>query len=194
MKTDQLLDEVLMIIRTVKEDPAALQKILDYLNEEIVLPEEEENEVKIPERYNNAVKEIAGSIDAGLVCFLNTNTLQIDELPKELVASPAMYKMETGMSIKDFKPKYTRWKKYITIEPLESNESFKIMEKFVDQLDNSKLRERLVYALNNRKPFANFKNIIDNSDIRQDWFDFKDKKLQEYVKTMIEINIPEELS
>jgi len=194
MKTDQLLDEVLMIIRAVKEDPTALQKILDYLNEEIVLPEEEENEVKIPERYNNAVKEIAGSIDAGLVCFLNTNTLQIDELPKELVASPAMYKMETGMSIKDFKPKYTRWKKYITIEPLESNESFKIMEKFVDQLDNSKLRERLVYALNNRKPFANFKNIIDNSDIRQDWFDFKDEKLQEYVKSMIEINIPDELN
>ena len=183
-----------MIIRAVKEDPTALQKILDYLNEEIVLPEEEENEVKIPERYNNAVKEIAGSIDAGLVCFLNTNTLQIDELPKELVASPAMYKMETGMSIKDFKPKYTRWKKYITIEPLESNESFKIMEKFVDQLDNSKLRERLVYALNNRKPFANFKNIIDNSDIRQDWFDFKDEKLQEYVKSMIEINIPDELN
>ena len=194
MKADQLLDEVLMIIRAVKEDPTALQKILDYLNEEIVLPEEEENEVKIPERYNNAVKEIAGSIDAGLVCFLNTNTLQIDELPKELVASPAMYKMETGMSIKDFKPKYTRWKKYITIEPLESNESFKIMEKFVDQLDNSKLRERLVYALNNRKPFANFKNIIDNSDIRQDWFDFKDEKLQEYVKSMIEINIPDELN
>ena len=137
---------------------------------------------------------IAGSIDAGLVCFLNTNTLQIDELPKELVASPAMYKMETGMSIKDFKPKYTRWKKYITIEPLESNESFKIMEKFVDQLDNSKLRKRLVYALNNRKPFANFKNIIDNSDIRQDWFDFKDEKLQEYVKSMIEINIPDELN
>ena len=84
--------------------------------------------------------------------------------------------------------------KYITIEPLESNESFKIMEKFVDQLDNSKLRKRLVYALNNRKPFANFKNIIDNSDIRQDWFDFKDEKLQEYVKSMIEINIPDELN
>ena len=68
------------------------------------------------------------------------------------------------------------------------------MEKFVDQLDNSKFRERLVYALNNRKPFANFKQIIDNSESRQDWFDFKDKELQEYVKTMIEINIPEELS
>jgi len=192
MKADQLLDEVLMIIRSVKEDTEALQKILDFLNEEIILPAEEEIKVKIPERYNNAVKDIAGSINAGLVCFLNTNTLQIDELPKELVSSPSLYKMETGISLKDFKPKYTRWKKYITIEPLEPNESFKIMEKFVDQLDNSKIRERLVYALNNRKPFANFKNIIDNSTFRQDWFDFKDKELQEYVRTMIEINLQEE--
>jgi len=203
MKADKLLDEILMIIRTVKEDPVPLQKILDFLNEEIVLPEEEDNvtqmsedeySVQIPEKYNNAVKEIAESIDLGNVCFLNTNTLAVDEIPKGLFFSPSDYKMETGFSLKDFNPKYTRWKKYITIEPLESNESFKIMEKFVDQLDNSKLRERLVYALYNGRPFANFKNIIDNSDIRQDWFDFKDKKLQEYVKTMIEINIPEELS
>ena len=193
MKANQLLDEILMIIRTVKEDPIPLQKILDFLNEEIVLPEEEEYEVKIPEKYNNVVKEIAESIDLGNVCFLNTNTLAIDEIPKGLFFSPSDYEMETGFTLKDFKPKYTRWKKYITIEPLESNESFKIMEKFVDQLDNSKLRERLVYALYNGRPFANFKNIIDNSEIRQDWFDFKDKKLQEYVKTMIEINIPEEL-
>jgi len=191
MKADKLLDEILLILSSVKNDPTALTKILDFMNEEIVLPEEE-YEVKIPEKYNNAVKEIAGSIDAGNVCFLNTNTLAIDEIPKGLFFSPSAYEMETGFSLKDLKPKYTRWKKYITIEPLESNESFKIMEKFVDQLDNSKIRERLVYALNNRKPFANFKNIIDNSTFRQDWFDFKDKELQEYVRTMIEINLQEE--
>jgi len=193
MKQDQLLDEILMIIRTVKEEPETLQKILDFLNDEIVLPDQDETGVEIPERYYNAVKEIAGSIDAGLVCFLNTNTLQIDELPKELVSSPSMYKMETGFSMKDFKPKYTSWKKYITIEPLESNESFKIMEKFVNQIENSILKERLVYALYNGRPFANFKKIIDNSEIRQDWFDFKDKKLQEYVKSMIKINISDEI-
>jgi hypothetical protein len=197
MKASELLDEVLMIIRSVKDDPKELQKILDFLKKEVFNPEEmdeeEENVVQIPERYNKAVKEIAGSIDAGLVCFLRTDTLEIDEIPYELFSSPTMYKMNTGFTLKDFKPKYTRWKKYITIEPLVANESFKIMEEFVHQLDNSKIRTQLVNALQNRKPFANFKYIIDNSDIRQEWFDFKDKKLQEYVSSIIEINIPDEL-
>lgn len=189
MKATELLDEILLIIRTVKEDKEELQKILDFLEDEIVIPNDEEQEVQLPEKYNAVVKEIAGSIDAGQVCFLNTNTLQIDEIPFHLYSDRTMYEMETGFTLKDFKPKYTRWKKYITIEPLASQESFEIMEKFANQLDNSRLKNQLVYALNNRKPFANFKRIIDNSDIRQDWFDFKDKQLRNYVKAMIEIGI-----
>lgn len=203
MTSNELLDSILLNIRLVKGNPKELEKILDFILSEVNLPEEEkpseemdeeeENVVQIPERYNKAVKEIAGNIDAGLVCFLRTDTLEIDQIPYELFSDSSTYKMNTGFTLKDFKPKYTRWKKYITIEPLVPNESFKIMEKFVHQLDNSKLRNQLVHALQNRKPFANFKYIIDNSEIRQDWFDFKDKKLQEYVSSMIEINIPDEL-
>jgi DNA-binding ferritin-like protein (Dps family) len=203
MTSNELLDAILLNIRLVKGNPKELEKILDFILSEVNLPEEEkpseemdeeeENVVQIPERYNKAVKEIAGNIDAGLVCFLRTDTLEIDQIPYELFSDSSTYKMNTGFTLKDFKPKYTRWKKYITIEPLVPNESFKIMEKFVHQLDNSRLRTQLVHALQNRKPFANFKYIIDNSEIRQDWFDFKDKKLQEYVSSMIEINIPDEL-
>lgn len=197
MKASELLDEILMIIRSVKDDPKELEKILDFLQNEVLNPEEmdeeEENVVHIPERYNQAVKEIAGNINAGLVCFLRTDTLEIDDIPYELYSSATLYKMNTGFTLKDFKPKYIHWKKYITIEPMVPNESFKIMEKFVDQLDNSKLKIKLMNALQNRKPFANFKYIIDNSEIRQEWFDFKDKKLQEYVSSIIEINIPDEL-
>jgi hypothetical protein len=197
MIANELLDEILMIIRSVKDDPKELQKILDFLKKEVLdleeMDEEEDDVVQIPERYNKVVKEIAGSIDAGLVCFLRTDTLEIDDIPYELYSSATLYKMNTGFTLKDFKPKYTHWKKYITIEPMVPNESFKIMEKFVNQLDDSKLKIKLMNALQNRKPFANFKYIIDNSEIRQEWFDFKDKKLQEYVSSMIEINIPDEL-
>jgi hypothetical protein len=35
---------------------------------------------------------------------------------------------------------------------------------------------------------------MDNSEFRQDWFKFKDKYLQEYVKTMIELEIQDELA
>jgi hypothetical protein len=193
MTSNELLDEILMNIRIVKDDSKELQKILDFLQNNVIIPEEEDDVVQLPERYNEVVKEIAGNINAGLVCFLRTDTLEIDDIPYELYSSATLYKMNTGFTLKDFKPKCTHWKKYITIEPMVPNESFKIMEKFVDQLDNSRLRTQLVHALQNRKPFANFKYIIDNSEIRQEWFDFKDKMLQEYVSSIIEINIPDEL-
>src|ERR1035437_2163757 len=193
MTANELLDEILMNIRMVKDDSKELQKILDFLQNNVNIPEEEDDVVQLTERYNEVVKEIAGNINAGLVCFLRTDTLEIDDIPYELYSSATLYKMNTGFTLKDFKPKYTHWKKYITIEPMVPNESFKIMEKFVDQLDNSRLRTQLVHALQNRKPFANFKYIIDNSEIRQEWFDFKDKMLQEYVSSIIEINIPDEL-
>jgi len=193
MKAADLLDDILLILREVKEDKEVLQKILDFLQEEVIMPDEEEYTVQLPERYNAVVKEIAGNIDAGQVCFLNTDTLEIDDMPYGLYSNPEIYEMETGMTLEEFNPAYTQWEKYITIEPLESNESFRIMSKYADQLDNSRLRTRLVNALNNRRPFANFKLIIENSDARKDWFSFKDKYLQDYVKALIEIEIQDEL-
>jgi len=191
MKADKILDEVLQIIRSVKEDEKALQKILDFLEEEIILSYE--GDVKLPEKYSRVVKEIADNINAGLVCFLNPDTLETDELPQEFVTEPFNYEMETGMTMEDFNPKYTEWDKCITIQPLPANDSFEIMEKFTAQLDNSKLKTHLLTVLNNRKPFANFKRIIDDSDIRQQWFDFKDHHVQNYVKTIIESELRIEL-
>jgi hypothetical protein len=193
MKADKLLNEILFILREVKEDEKELQKILDFLQDQVILPDEEEYIVQIPQKYNKVVKEIAGSIDAGMVCYLNPDTLEIDEFYHELLSNPDLYESNTGFSIDELNPKYTQWEKYITIEPLESNESFRIMEKFAEQVDNPRLRNQLVNALNNRKPFANFKRIIDNSEYRQDWFNFKDEQLQNYVRSMIEIEIQDEL-
>jgi len=194
MKTDKLLQEIMHIIHEVKDDEKELQRILDFLHEDMNNPLEDEQEEQLPEKYNAVVKDVAGSIDAGFVCFLNTDTLEIDEFPRELLSNSYLYTMNTGVSLDELNLKYTQWENYITIEPLEGNESFRIMEKYAEQLDNARLRAQLVNALYNPKPFANFKRIIDNSDYRQDWFDFKDNQLQDYVKTMIEINMPDKHS
>ncbi len=183
MKTDKLLAEILPILHSVKGNEKALQKILDFLLDEII--QTDDSEVKLPEKYNRVVKEIADNLNAGMVCFLNTETLETDELPQEFISEPFNYEMETGMSLEDFNPKYTSWEKYITIEPLPSNESFGIMEKFANQLDNSKIKTHLQAVLTNRKPFANFKRIIDNSDMLEEWYDFKDRHVRNYVKAII---------
>lgn len=74
------------------------------------------------------------------------------------------------------------------IEPMQSSDSFRVMADFAAQLpENEKLKTRLITALNNRKPFANFKLQIDNSGIyRQQWFDYKSERLRGWVKEKLD--------
>ena len=54
---------------------------------------------------------------------------------------------------------------------------------FAESIDNTRLQDRLINALNKSKPFQNFKRQIDNSgEYRQFWFDFKKKRYIEWVK------------
>ncbi len=65
------------------------------------------------------------------------------------------------------------------------------MADFAEQLDDSnKLKTKLINALNKRKPFREFKFVIDNSgEYRQKWFDFKNEQLQQWVKDKFEETI-----
>lgn len=178
MKKDQLLNQILPILHSVKDDEEKLQRILDFLLDEIY--EEPDDKIEIPEKYREIVQKIAEYIDCGLVCYLNPDTLEIEEIPSELIYDPEEYESMTGDRWDDTF-KHPGWKKCITVEPPESSESFKIMEQFVDEIEENNLQKRLVNVLSNRKPFANFKNVIESSEFRELWFTFKQLKLEELV-------------
>jgi hypothetical protein len=60
------------------------------------------------------------------------------------------------------------------------------MADFSENVDDDKLRERLVKVLNKSKPFSNFKWQIDNSgDYQQAWFDFRKARFVDWVKEQI---------
>jgi hypothetical protein len=179
MKTDDLLHQILPILHSVKDDEEKLQQILDFLMEEIY--EEPEEEVEIPEKYKKLVKETAGSIDAGFVCYINPDTLETEDIPANLMNDPHDFMMATGYSLEDYDLKHDKWEKVIVVAPLESRESFWIMERFADQIPDMMMKQKVIQALQQRRPFANFKNIIDNSDYRMQWFAFKQKQLEEHV-------------
>jgi len=75
------------------------------------------------------------------------------------------------------------WGDYAEIESPRSSDSFKFMVDFAEQLkDGNILKDRLFDALNKNKPFIRFKFEIDNSGkFRQEWFDFKQEKLENWV-------------
>lgn len=72
---------------------------------------------------------------------------------------------------------------YIEIEKWTSGDAFRIMSDFAEEVKQIDLKNRLFQALNNRKPFRGFRFIVDNhGDLREDWFAFRDKRQQEFVR------------
>lgn len=83
--------------------------------------------------------------------------------------------------------------KFLRIEHSTSSKAFEVMEAFIEIMKEGRLRSQLINALQRRKPFANFKYIIDDSPLRQEWFRFKDEAYAEIAKEWIEENASEEL-
>ncbi|MCD6355459.1 MAG: hypothetical protein J7L95_07915 [Prolixibacteraceae bacterium] len=138
--------------------------------------------MELPEEFVKVIPEIAENIDAGFICFLNLDTREIEDIPKHMVLNPEDFERMTGESAEENDFKYLSWENYVTFEPLGSHESFQIMEGFAEDLADSKLQGQLFNALNNRKPFSNFKRKVDDSPYRQNWFDYKQKWLENHVR------------
>jgi hypothetical protein len=66
--------------------------------------------------------------------------------------------------------------KYRRIEPIFSGQAFDVMVDFVESLAESKAKQRLEEALNRRRPFRNFKDVLHYyPEIREDWFRFQEQ-------------------
>lgn len=129
------------------------------------------------------IKKIAQELDSGFNCYYNPKT-------DEIVAIPNFSQFFDDEDFKDaFSDSLEKVEKnkaeFIKIETLESYESFKIMEFFVEQLPDENLKSELENVLANKKPFQNFKHKVDHSDFRQNWFDFKQSELEKIVETKL---------
>jgi len=129
------------------------------------------------------IKRIAGELDCGFDCYVDKTTSEYISIPNEF--------KHPEMDHEVWEPQMERVrrhpKNYLLIEPPESRDAFRIMADFAESPDLPKpLRTSLINALNRRHPFSNFKYEIDNSgEWRQKWFDFKAKKLEEWVEESI---------
>lgn len=181
MNKKELLDNILGVLYQVKEDKAKLLRIYDFLVEEIY--EAETEEIEIPEKFKELIKHIAQMMDAGHICYINPKTLEHVEI---FDTDESFYFEEEHLFQKDL-DEVENWEQKIVIERLESHESFKIMESFVDEIPEGKFQNKLIGALNRKKPFANFKYLVENSDYRQNWFDFKENYLEKHVYEIFQL-------
>lgn len=132
----------------------------------------------------NIVKEIAENLDCGNNCYYNSKTNEIITIPN---FSNTSDEEELKEFFRDDLNKISDQKAdFIKFEVLKSFESFKIMERFSNQLTDQKFQSELQSVLEKKKPFQNFKNTIDQSAFRQEWFDFKQNELEKVVENQLE--------
>ncbi len=62
----------------------------------------------------------------------------------------------------------------VRIEPIPSYESFRIMEAFAE-LRSEREQQRLFKVLRGRRPFAGFRNAVEDMGIIRQWYNFKDQ-------------------
>lgn len=138
----------------------------------------EESYLKYPQKV---ITNIAQEIDMGMICFLNTDTMEFDSVLGE--SYDTYWTGDHNDLYREVYDKVNNWEHSIRIEPLDSQQSFNIMERFIENCipDNDTIKSRLWNAISKRKPFQNFKSIIDNSKYRQHWFDFKQAQMERFV-------------
>ncbi len=119
----------------------------------------------------------------GLKTYLQKETLEVIAIPDpDQMDDFKEYWKEDMKKIRQNK------KKLIEIDPMPSYESFKMMENFVESIEDNIVRGRLLQAIGGRKPFANFKIEIDHSGhYRELWFAYKNEQTLNWIRDQVEL-------
>ena len=127
------------------------------------------------------INKIAQELEAGMKVYLNRRTLEFEPVLDWDDMT------ETDFWEKEARKIEKKWKDYIVITKMESHESFRVMENFVDEVDDIRLKEDLIKILNRKSPFSNFKMEVESSNHRQKWFDFRTKRYEDYVTDQLDL-------
>jgi hypothetical protein len=86
--------------------------------------------------------------------------------------------------IKDSEFSYDLWQQV----PLEESwEAYSRMVAFTENLQQPRLKQKLIDALNRRKPFREFKDVLLNdTTVREEWFAFENTQREERILSWLE--------
>jgi Uncharacterised protein family (UPF0158) len=130
------------------------------------------------------IKEISEQLDVGFRAFYHKETGDLIFLPNNSVYNDIdMDAWQDELDKLD-----ENFLDYHEIKAMETSDSFQVMADFAEQLNDIKLQNKLINALNKNKPFREFKFVIDYAgEQRQNWFDFKNKRYIEWTEKQLKM-------
>ena len=77
--------------------------------------------------------------------------------------------------------------RFMFIDPIESRESFEIMEDFTSGLPDDIIKSKLSTALSKRKPFRHFKDeLYDFPEVQKEWYKFHEDEMKKIASEWLE--------
>lgn len=115
------------------------------------------------------IKEIASELETGMLVFYHRDTGELVSYPDEL-KNDYFEKADWKEQINKIKKER---KKFLKFEGMDSRQSFYIMKKFADAIDDKSNRAAIEEILSNRKPFQHFKNFLhQHPALLELWYQF----------------------
>jgi hypothetical protein len=130
------------------------------------------------------IKEIADQMSSEFLAFYHKTTGELIFVPN-LDEYDRVFETDWDA---DFEKLREDGVDYHEIKAMRSSDAYKVMEDFAAQVRDQFLKNKLIYALENKRPFHWFKSIIDNSSERENWFKYRDDCNMEWIKEQLEIN------
>lgn len=126
--------------------------------------------------------EIIDLLDDGEIVYLHQGTREILSYP-----DPQRWSESANIDlIEKVKARAAQEPdQFVIIDPPEPRDSFRIMEDFIFTVEDEHLRDRLLEALDSKKPFRYFRATVEDSPLADDWYDFKDARMKEWLLEML---------
>jgi len=134
---------------------------------------------------NDYISHIAQSLDYGMICFVNPQTYEFEDVPHDFLCG--MYHDETCQEAVN---RVDQWGQYITIDRPGQTESVEIMQAFIDRyIPTGVLKEELKSALILRRPVQKFNSIVKKTDYCNKWVSFNRRQMMKHIRRKLDDHI-----
>ena len=144
-------------------------------------------DINIPLEYESVVEQITEAVYNGFVCYLNPDTLEIEQVSEEGFYNlpGAEYAELNEDMIDEYGLNYMNWDTYIRLEPFSRNDIINRIDQFIKNMDDETLKNQLEEFEDKEELLRQFPSILERTGHTLDWDMFYRNEIESYVKSQV---------
>jgi len=180
----------------IMDSDEKITEALNRLDKQELEALDRKNGFEIPDKYITVAKQITESVYNGFICFLNPETLEMEQascegyyefLGKEYDEQNEDMIIEQGLT-------YTEWDSYIRFQPFNRNDLINRIDTFINLMNDDSLKSQLENITDKEELYRKFRGIMERTGLLGQWNSFRRKEIEAYVKSQLIDNLGSEVT